>query len=144
MGGDPGGASVPPAAMQPPGADAARPGITVELLPPAVIPLPTAEPEIAVPLELVACYDRNQNQACDVDEGISGVTVFVATTSGTIVGQARTDSVGAARLTVRVPETALLVVSVPAFAATQQLAARSPRTQPVMIRQVAPLPALLP
>ncbi len=130
----------------PPPADAQPiPGVVVTALPPASVPQAVQQPQIAVSLHLRACYDRNVNDACDVDEGIGGLTVYVADQDrGTVVGQALTDSNGSAQLTIRAHENAQLSVSVPYFAAVQTTPARSPRLEPVMITTLAPLPALLP
>jgi hypothetical protein len=117
----------------------------VEEIPLAEAEQPTSVPQRVVPLSLAACYDRNQNQACDIDEGIAGLSVYVTDgRSGAVLGQALTDPSGQAALTVRVEDTAELIVSVPSFAATQRITAQSPRTRPVMVKTVTPLPALLP
>jgi hypothetical protein len=118
----------------------------------AVLELPSANepqaeqhPQIAVSLGLRACYDRNANDACDVDEGIGGLTVYVSDDGrGTLLGQALTDNSGSAQLTIRADEDAQLSISVPYFAAVQTVAARSPRLEPVIVTTRAPLPALLP
>ncbi len=108
-------------------------------------PQPTAIPQIVVPITALACYDRNLNQACDVDEGISGVTVYVSdAASGAVVGQGLTDQQGAAAMTVRVADTADLLMTMPAFAASQRLNVRSLRTVPVLIKTTAAIPAMLP
>jgi hypothetical protein len=121
------------------------PGLVVEEIPLTEAEQPTSIPQRGVPLSLSACYDRNQNQACDIDEGIAGLSVYVTDgRSGAVLGQALTDPSGQAALTVRVEDTAELIVSVPSFAATQRITAQSPRTRPVMVKTVTPLPALLP
>jgi hypothetical protein len=120
-------------------------GVTITELLPASEPQAAQQPQIAVPLALRACYDRNRNDSCDVDEGIGGLTVYVSDDGrGTLLGQALTDSSGIAQITVRVHEDGQLSVSVPYFAATQTTPARSPRLEPVIVTTIAPLPALLP
>lgn len=148
------GASPTPRTSSPPQAiptpDATRPtapltGVTVLELPPASQPQAEQAPQIAVPIALRACYDRNQNRACDVDEGIGGLTVYITDQQrGTLLGQALTDTSGGAQLTVRAAEDAQLSVSVPYFAASLTTPARSPRLEPVIVSTIAPLPALLP
>lgn len=106
---------------------------------------PTAIPQILVPIGVLACYDRNQNQVCDVDEGIAGVAVYVARSdNGELVGQGITDQNGRAQMSVRVVETASLVISVPMFAASQTVNARSPQTRPIVIKTIAAIPGLIP
>ncbi|HEX6291294.1 MAG TPA: PPC domain-containing protein [Herpetosiphonaceae bacterium] len=137
----------PTAVPEPPSPSDAQPipGVRVTELPPATAPQPVQEPQIAVGLSLRACYDRNQNRACDVDEGIGGLTVYVSDQGrGTLLGQALTDASGTAQLTVRAHADAQLSVSVPYFAAVQTTPARSPRLEPVMVTNIAALPALLP
>jgi hypothetical protein len=141
----------PPATLEPTGTASPAPsaaplsGVTITELPPAREPQAAQQPQIAVPLALRACYDRNSNDSCDVDEGIGGLTVYVSDDGrGTLLGQALTDSSGIAQLTVRAHEDAQLSISVPYFAATQTAPARSPRLEPVIVQTLAPLPALLP
>jgi hypothetical protein len=94
---------------------------------------------------MLACYDRNLNQSCDVDEGIAGLTVYVALAdSGELLGQAITDQSGRAQLTIRVAEHASLAISVPTFAAAQTVSARSPQIRPIIVKTVAAIPALIP
>lgn len=120
-------------------------GVTITELTPASAPQAEQQPQIAVSLGLRACYDRNANERCDVDEGIGGLTVYVADDGrGTLLGQVLTDSSGTAQLTIRADEDAQLSVSVPYFAAVQTVAARSPRLEPIIVTDHAPLPALLP
>ena len=149
------GASPTPRVSSPPQAaptpDATRPaaaplaGVTVLELPPASQPQAEQTPQIAVNLGLRACYDRNANASCDVDEGIGGLTVYVSDAGrGTLFGQVLTGSSGTAQLTIRADEDAQLSVSVPYFAAVQTVAARSPRLEPIIVTDHAPLPALLP
>ena len=125
--------------------DPALTGVAVLELPPASEPQAEQAPQIAVSLGLRACYDRNANDACDVDEGIGGLTVYVADAGrGTWLGQVLTDSSGTAQLTIRADADAQLSISVPYFAAVQTVSARSPRLEPVIVTDRAPLPALLP
>jgi hypothetical protein len=121
-------------------------GVTVQEIPVTDAAQPTAVPVMLVPLSMLVCYDGvYANKSCDVDEGISGVTVYVADgRSGAVLGQALTDQGGRAAVTIRVEETAELIISVPSFAATQKVQARQPRIQPLVVKTVAPLPALLP
>lgn len=137
--------TLPAPAAPEPGPAQPMTGVTVTELPPASDPQPQQTAQIAVSLSLRACYDRNANDACDVDEGIGGLTVYVADQDrGTLLGQALTDRSGIAQLTIRAGEDAQLSVTVPYFAAVQTTPARSPRLEPVIVTTIAPLPALLP
>jgi hypothetical protein len=120
------------------------PGVTVEEISLTQELQPTPRPLIVVPLALRACYDRNQNQFCDIDEGIAGLTVYVTNGQGRILAQALSDSTGLAQLTVRADEAEQLAVSVPYFAFRQTVAARSPKLRDLIVSTVAPIPALLP
>lgn len=121
-------------------------GIQIEEIPIAQAAQPTAQPTILVPLSVVVCYDGvHANKSCDIDEGVAGVTVYVTDEqSGTILAQAVTDPSGRAAMSVRVHDTAMLIVSMPSFDATQRVSARMPQVKPIMVSTVTPLPALLP
>ncbi len=121
------------------------PGVIVEEIKPVQAVQPTAIPLIGIPVALLACYDRNLNHACDVDEGIAGLTVYVAnSTSGELLGQAITNQSGRAQLTVRAAETASITISIPSFAASQTVSARNPQIRPIVVKTVAAIPALIP
>ena len=150
-GGDGMGGSNPqpmPAAPQPTTIQRDTPlaGIQIEEIPIAHAAQPTAQPTILVPLSVVVCYDGvHANKSCDIDEGVAGVTVYVTDEqSGTILAQAVTDPSGRAAMSVRVRDTAMLIVSMPSFDATQRVSARMPQVKPIMVSTVTPLPALLP
>jgi len=150
-GGDGMGGSNPqpmPAAPQPTTMQRDTPlaGIQIEEIPIAHAAQPTAQPTILVPLSVVVCYDGvHANKSCDIDEGVAGVTVYVTDEqSGTILAQAVTDPSGRAAMSVRVRDTAMLIVSMPSFDATQRVSARMPQVKPIMVSTVTPLPALLP
>jgi len=150
-GGDGMGGSNPqpmPAAPQPTVIQRDTPlaGIQIEEIPIAQAAQPTAQPTILVPLSVVVCYDGvHANKSCDIDEGVAGVTVYVTDEqSGTILAQAVTDPSGRAAMSVRVRDTAMLIVSMPSFDATQRVSARMPQVKPIMVSTVTPLPALLP
>ncbi|GAA5531192.1 pre-peptidase C-terminal domain-containing protein [Herpetosiphon gulosus] len=150
-GGDGMGGSNPqpqPAAPQPTLSERDTPlaGIQIEEIPIAQAAQPTAQPTILVPLSVVVCYDGvHANKSCDIDEGVAGVTVYVTDEqSGTILAQAVTDPSGRAAMSVRVRDTAMLIVSMPSFDATQRVSARMPQVKPIMVSTVTPLPALLP
>lgn len=121
------------------------PGATVEELPANAGVGAAPRALVAAPLALRVCYDRNLNKACDVDEGIGGLTVYVTDQqSGQLLGQALTDTSGQAQTVVRAASDAQLVVSVPYFGASQTVSANAPRLQPVIVNAIAPVPALLP
>ncbi|KPL83016.1 pre-peptidase C-terminal domain-containing protein [Herpetosiphon geysericola] len=150
-GGDGMGGSNPqpqPAAPQPTliQRDTPLAGIQIEEIPLAQAAQPTAQPTILVPLSVVVCYDGvHANKSCDIDEGVAGVTVYVTDEqSGTVLAQAVTDPSGRAAMSVRVRDTAMLIVSMPSFDATQRVSARTPQVKPIMVSTVTPLPALLP
>jgi hypothetical protein len=136
----------PPAVELPPTpSDVPLSGVLVEEITGRQTPAPTGLPQIVAPLSILACYDRNLNQACDIDEGIAGLTVYVAVAdSGELLGQAITDQSGRAQLTIRVAEQASLTISVPTFAAVQTVSARSPQIRPIIVKTVAAIPALIP
>lgn len=132
-----------PAPATPAGDDQALPGVVVEQLPPLQAASTPTVARIAVPLQVRAVYDRNQNKAADPDEGIAGLTVYVLDAAGRILAQGVTDQTGGVPLTVRVTPGAMLTISVPHFAATQSVAAGA-QPAPIVVAVVAPLPALLP
>ena len=120
-------------------------GVVIQEIRPDQAAQPTAIPLIAIPLTTMVCFDRNANQSCDIDEGVAGVSVYVTRSdSGDLLGQAITNQDGRAQLTVRANEQAQLTVSVPSFAAIQQVSARSPNSRPIVIKSSANLPALIP
>ena len=150
MGGVPSGSNPQPvpAAPQPTTIQRDTPlaGIQIEEIAIAQAAQPTAQPTILVPLSVVVCYDGvHANKSCDIDEGVAGVTVYVTDEqSGTVLAQAVTDPSGRAAMSVRVRDTAMLIVSMPSFDATQRVSARTPQVKPIMVSTVTPLPALLP
>ncbi|MBM7846302.1 pre-peptidase C-terminal domain-containing protein [Herpetosiphon giganteus] len=150
MGGAPSGSNPQPqpAAPQPTTIQRDTPlaGIQIEEIAIAQAAQPTAQPTILVPLSVVVCYDGiHSNKSCDIDEGVAGVTVYVTDEqSGTVLAQAVTDPSGRAAMSVRVRDTAMLIVSMPSFDATQRVSARTPQVKPIMVSTVTPLPALLP
>jgi hypothetical protein len=120
-------------------------GVIVEEIKPEQAAQPTAILQIAIPVAVLACYDRNLNQSCDVDEGIAGLTVYVSNSaSGELLGQGITNQSGRAQLTVRAAETASINISVPSFAASQTISARSAQIRPIVVKTVAAIPALIP
>ncbi|MBA3469129.1 MAG: pre-peptidase C-terminal domain-containing protein [Herpetosiphonaceae bacterium] len=135
----------PPVAPAPTLEPASLQGVIVEEIRPEQLAQPTSAPQVVIPVAVLACYDRNLNQSCDVDEGIAGLTVYVANAaSGALLGQAITDQNGRAQLTVRVAETASMNISVPSFAASQTISARSVQIRPIVVKTVAAIPALIP
>lgn len=138
-------APLAPPSAPPAGPSVAIPGVVVTELPSDSDLGGSRMAQVAAPLALRTCYDRNQNEFCDIDEGIAGLTVYVTNgATGQLLGQALTDERGIATLTVRADADAQLDISVPYFAASQTTPARAPQLVPVMIRTVAPIPALLP
>ncbi len=114
---------------------------------------PTAPPPLAVPLRVRVCYDLHSNKACDPDEGIGGVEVYASDpATGEILGQLKTDQAGLAEFTWGINpadrNTATTTISVPYFGQVRPVKANSaqgaPAIKPVIITQLAPLPALLP
>lgn len=143
------GASQPAEAPPPPPAAPAGyvNGVTVTRLPAAALQQATATPDTAITLVLRACTDRNKNGACDVDEGASGLTVYVTDpVSGAVRGQNITDSAGVAQVATRIAADGSLVVSVPYFVnmPPQTVTLEDRALRPLVLPPVARMPGLLP
>lgn len=118
-------------------------GVVVEALPDVAMAATATPALLAAPLTVRVGYDRNQNRTADLDEGVAGLTVYVADRAGRLLDQGLTDETGSASLTVRVAPGDTLTVTIPHFSAVQRVAAGA-QPPPVLISAVAPLPALLP
>jgi hypothetical protein len=90
-----------------------------------------------------ACIDLNVNRACDLDEGITGITVYVLDVrSGVVLGKAKTEASGAVSIPVVVAKGSELAVNIPFLYAYQPIYSGD-RVQ-IVVDHDAALPGALP
>jgi hypothetical protein len=100
---------------------------------------------ISRPIIVQQCADTNDNTACDIGEGIAGVTSFVLNArTGQVLGQSVSDSQGIAQVYVVAMSDDELVVNVPYLAENQPLSVTNGRVAPILIKDEVGLPGLLP
>ncbi len=147
----------PPPYTDQPGEPAGDPGVAITPVPaPTLPPVPPPwsgwpqEPPTPTAVALYrtlvvrVCLDANANRWCDVDEGIAGVHVVIQDgETGMVRATSLTDRTGTAQRTLLVRADTTLTVNIP-YLGTFHTFTGDRQPEPVLVKQVPPLPGLLP
>jgi len=100
---------------------------------------------IARPIIVQQCADTNDNDACDVNEGIAGVTAYVLDArTGEVLGQSISNERGIAQVYITALSDADLVVNVPYLSENQPFAVTNGEIDPIKVDDEVALPGFLP